>query len=182
MRDAILIALAFLAAGCSRQAITNTPQSERTPSAGSDTGHSPPAVSSAQTILAGLVQTESDDRIKLINFMKTDRQSKTVDGVEVYPFKFQAVMEAQDECGWKLGQIGTMQVYYQKDGAWWRGGGTNLSQALSSYNPGRDPDVIHLRKGEKLTVNGSLTLERKESGWHARSGVCEPPVMFSRRS
>ena len=179
MRDSIFIALVLLTAGCSRQAITNTPQSELTPSAESDTG--PPAVSSAQTILAGMIQTESDDRIKLIDFMKTDGQSKTVDGVDVYTFEFQAVMEAQDECWWKLGQIRTMAVYYQKDGAWWRGG-TNLSQARSSYNPGGDPDVNHLRKGEKLTFNGSLTLERTESGWHERARVCEPSVMFRRRS
>ena len=181
MRDSIFIALVLLTAGCSRQAITNTPQSERTPSADSDTGHSSSSVSSAQTILAGLIQTDSDDRMQLIDFKKTDAQSKTVSGVDVYTFEFQAVMEAQDECWWKLGQISTMAVYYQKDGAWWRHR-TNLSQERGSYNPGGDPDLNHLRKGEKFTMNGSLTLEPKESGWHARAQVCEPPVTFRRRS
>jgi hypothetical protein len=126
-----------------------------------------------------LIQSESDDRIKLIDFMKTDGQWRAVDGVDVYTFEFRAVMEAQDDCWWKLGQIRTMAVYYQKDGAWWRSG-TNLSQARSSYNPGRDPDVNHLVKGEKLTINGSLTVERKDSGWHARAQICEPPVTFRR--
>jgi hypothetical protein len=181
MRDAIFIALTLLTAGCSHQAITNTTQSERAPSADSDTSHSPPSISSAQTILAGLIQTESDDRMKLIGFKKSDGQSKTVDGIDVYRFEFEAVMEAQDECWWKLGQIHTMAIYYQRDGAWWRGG-TNLSQARSTYNPGGDADLNHLRKGEKLTINGSLTLERKESGWHARAQVCEPPVTFRRGS
>ena len=181
MKDAIFILLAVLTAGCSRQAITKSPQGERTPSADSDTRDSPPSVSSAQAILAGFIEADSDDRMKLIDFKKIDGRPTTIDGVDVYTLEFQAVMEAQGECWWKLGQIHTMNVYYQKDGAWWRQQ-TNLSQGLVSYNPGSDPDLNQLRKDEKLSINGSLTLERKESGWHARAQVCEPPVTFRRPS
>lgn len=114
----------------------------------------PPSASNAHNALARQIQEESQGRIRLVNFSKTNGLEAETNGVKIYKFEYQAEIEFADECWW-AGQPGHFAADPVKASVW---------DALGHVLQRR------MRKGQREKLSGTLEFEKTERGWRGPDG------------
>lgn len=125
---------------------------------------SKPSESNAKNIIEQKVNQESEGKIRLVSFRKTNGQTREVYGVKVYVLEYEAVIEFLDDCKWltvdpfSARHIGFKTVQTkrsaEKKGGYWAGW-MNLTQT---------PGTEH-KKGERQNYFSSIRFEKTEKGW-----------------
>ena len=122
-------------------------------------GASTPKTVEAQNHIHQYVQERTYGRVEVVGFKKTDGQRKTIRGVESYVLEYEAKALFLERC------LSTRAL----------GGGVIL---CSEKYPDFDSMVMIMMsdtrskfsgttdKGKKISISGSVTFEKKESGWH----------------
>lgn len=125
-----------------------------------------PSESQAESLVTAKIRQESDGRISLVSFTKTDGQEREIMGTKVYLLNFTTQIEFNEDCMW--GPVA---------GSSWQG------QFLTVPGLARDTlsqlgnlDKSPGRKGRQATVKGMAVFEKTEQGWKgeiAREGSIE---------
>jgi hypothetical protein len=119
-----------------------------------------PNPATAEAALKGAITGTEAQRVRLTAFNKTDGQSREVMGVKAYALEFKATIDVLEDV---LYQTSGHQISVTAPGP-------TLGQNSSTFSwdgffntavAGRQP----ANKGDHLTVTGTVTYERKESGW-----------------
>ena len=120
----------------------------------------PSAADGKQAIL-DKIKAESDGRIELVSFEKTNGMQGEEAGVKTYALEFEAEITFLDNCKWSTGLIrgdGGMSFHTFKIS-----GNPNSPMAMmenAMNGPGAD-----VKKGESFNVSGVIHLLSKERGW-----------------
>ncbi len=130
-------------------------------------GPGTPPVSEAKGWLEERIATESEGRMRLVAFDKTNGQRGKLAGIEMYFLEYEAVVGFTEDCKWltshaysgKHETFETVQTVEQsgKKGYW--GKWLNITQT---------PGTEH-KKGERASAAGKITFELTENGWRAVS-------------
>ena len=112
-----------------------------------------PSSSAAEEFLREKINKESQGRIKLVSFSKTNGQEAAPMGIPSYILHYEAEIEFLDDCKW-----GTA------DGSGWRGDFKvfSIGEVTFSY-----PPFQKATKGSHTKVKGYVTFEKTEAGWRA---------------
>ncbi len=121
---------------------------------------STPSPDHGENALRERVKSDSEGRIRLTSFRKTDGQSWEKHGVSLYTMEYEAEIEFTEDC-W------SSQEFYH--------GNAFGTFTIKVEDPRRYADLVrryeslHERpwrnKGDSFIVQGSLAFQKKESGW-----------------
>jgi predicted nucleic acid-binding Zn ribbon protein len=119
-----------------------------------------PSADDLQRIIQEQINKESQGRIKLISFQKTNAQEGELHGVKLYNIEYQIEIEFTENCKWVMGHEAMLggppqfRTSKPKSQGFWDEWTDNLN------NPGK-----LVKKGHKERISGSLTFEKTEKGW-----------------
>ena len=115
---------------------------------------STPSQSDAKKTLEDMINQQSEGKITLAEFKKTNGVKNEIFGQEVYQLEFSYTIEFNQEC-WKVGNA--LEGYFSNFKVWDKEPelGFNLFGATTK----------HFDKGEKMTLKGAYTYEKTENGW-----------------
>ena len=119
-----------------------------------------PSADDAQRIIQEQINKESQGRIKLVSFQKTNAQEGELHGVKLYNIEYQIEIEFTENCKWVMGHEAMLggppqfRTSKPKSQGFWDEWTDNLN------NPGK-----LVKKGHKERISGSLTFEKTEKGW-----------------
>jgi hypothetical protein len=122
-----------------------------------------PSSSVAEEFLRERIKKESQERIKLVGFSKTNGQEAAPMGVPSYKLDYEAEIEFLDDCRWGTksdfdgGWRGDFSVFPAEEGPGFFGG---------LYAPFRPAT-----KGSRTKVTGAVIFQKTEAGWRP----VEPP-------
>lgn len=110
-----------------------------------------PSSSAAEEFVREKINKESEGKIKLVSFSKTNGQEAAPMGIPSYKLHYEAEIEFLDDCRW-----GT------EDSSGWRGDFEvfPVGVVTLSYPPFREAT-----KGSRTKVRGSVIFEKTEAGW-----------------
>jgi hypothetical protein len=128
-----------------------------------------PSSSEAEEFVRGKIDKQSQGRIKLVSFSKTNGLEATPNGVRTYQLDYEADIEFADDCRW-----GTQDAFGH-----WRG-----DFSVFPHDPPPDygygpmpvlyPPFREATKGSRTKVQGSVIFQKTEAGWRR---VEEPPLL-----
>lgn len=132
----------------------------------------PPAESDVKELLALKIEKESEGRISLVSFRKANGQDTTVNGVRLYTFEYEAVIQFREARRWQAFDFG---------GAW----------NGSFYTIGEPKDALQgiltefatspkMPKGQRKTIGFQLPFDLTEKGWRSREGLILPATVKSK--
>lgn len=132
----------------------------------------PPTESDVKELLALRIEKESEGRISLVSFHKSNGQDTTVNGVRNYAFEYEAEIQFREARRWQSFDFG---------GAW---NGTfhtigepkdTLQGTLSEFatNP-------KMAKGQRKIIGYRLPFDLTEKGWRSREGLILPATVKSK--
>jgi hypothetical protein len=120
-----------------------------------------PSSSAAEEFLREKINKESEGRIKLVSFSKTNGQEAAPMGIPSYKLDYEAEIEFLDDCRW-----GTAS------GSNWRGDFYVFpAEQGPGYFGGLYPPFRQATKGSRTKVLGSVIFQKTEAGWR----TVEPP-------
>ncbi len=131
---------------------------------GSSSQDSKPTVAEGEKVLSDGIPSESEGRIKVAKFSKTDGQSSVVNGVAMYKMEFQAELEFTEDCKWRTRSV--------LDNAHTSFRTVKLPPEASSDNfswsqwdsDTQTPGTV-MKRGQRQQISGTLTFEKSEKGW-----------------
>lgn len=118
---------------------------------------SQPSTGDGKQVILDRIESESEGRIKLVSFLKTNGQKGELAGVPLYSMEFESVIEFTEDCQWVAESFGMRRGFKTRP----LGTGQNMISALGP-NPG-----AHVSKGERQKVSGAIAFEQTEKGWRA---------------
>ena len=121
-------------------------------------GQGVPSPDKAQGVIHRSITKESDGRVEVAKFNKTDGQKQNIHGRYVLEFQAEAII--LEDC-WAYKDFipsGGFASFFNVDGV-------SFATKLSGSDWIGQP--IHRSKGDKTPIHGSVTFEKKESGWVA---------------
>ncbi len=110
-----------------------------------------PSVSAVEDYLRERVGRESDGRLQLAEFRKTNAQEANPIGIPRYSLEYEAVIDVLESCYWDrryLGEASFRTVAPER---------MDIFMEAQGYQPAR--------QGERVTVEGSFEFEKTERGW-----------------
>lgn len=123
---------------------------------------SSPSVSDGKQAIQDCITKESEGRIKLTRFEKSNGAGDEIAGFKIYKLEFESEIEFTENCKWVTGgggqEVGfrtAKSVAQPKSGFSWN------SFLSDSQNPG--PDVT---KGLKIQIFGAIHFVKNERGWY----------------
>jgi hypothetical protein len=119
---------------------------------------SAPSSSAAEEFLREKINRESQGRIKLVSFTKTNGQESTPQGIPTYKLDYEAEIEFLDDCRWGttqdfIGWRGDFHVFPPEEGP--------------GFFAGLYPPFRKAAKGSRTKVTGSVMFQKTEAGWRA---------------
>lgn len=125
---------------------------------------SQPSAGDGKRAVLDRIQNESEGRIKLVSFKKTNGQLGELMGVQFYSLEYQAEIEFTEDCKWVTKMFGLEKGFRTvKPVAEPRGGGFSWNKFMDeTQNPGN-----LVKQGHRETLSGKITFEKTEQGWRA---------------
>ena len=120
---------------------------------------SSPSVGDGERAVQDRIKQESEGRIKLVKFEKTNGLQAEVGGVKTYAMEFTAEIEFTEDCKWVTGMFG-MQLGFRTSKPLPKGANALEQFRDASMNTG---DLF--AKGQKAQVSGVVRFVKKERGW-----------------
>lgn len=129
-------------------------------------GRSQPSAADGEKVIADKIASQSEGRIKLISFQKTNGQAAEVMGVSIYRLEYSAVIEFMEDGKWLIddplggagGHAGFHTAKFQPKVA--NGQFTWTNWVSDTQQPGTP-----LKRGQGERIGGVITFEKKENGW-----------------
>ena len=129
-------------------------------------GSSAPSASDGKREIQKQIDEESEGRIELLAFRKTNGQQREVFGRQLYAMEFEAEIQYTETCRADFGHFGVFNSFKTIEtpeglDCSCMGVGCPLEASLQcSFLIG--PEV---EKGRRETLSGTLTFEKMEKGW-----------------
>ena len=124
----------------------------------------PPSASEGRQAIEGRIKGQSEGRIRLVKFQKTNGQLAEVMGVKVYTLEYETEMEFLEACKWNIRAINGMimddELSFRTTKAQDRPLGALAQLMESTTNPGTE-----VSKRPRFKVVGAIRFEKKEKGW-----------------
>lgn len=122
---------------------------------------SAPSASKGEQAIQDRISQESEGRIRLTEFQKTNGQQGEVMGVKVYGLEFDAQIEFTEDCKWITGMFG-QQLSFRTSKA--------VAQKQSGFTWDKFRDAADnpgsiVSKGQDIKVSGVVRFVKKEKGW-----------------
>jgi len=119
-----------------------------------------PSSDDAKGIIQERINKESEGRIKLVSFQKTNGQEAELFGVKVYQLNYQGEIEFLEDCKWEKGMaVNLGEVHYRTVKA--KPGAKDFWQNWDDQMHGRQI----MKKGHKEKISGYVVFEKTEKGW-----------------
>ena len=115
-----------------------------------------PSDEDGKALLVNQINSESQGRIKLLRFQKTDGQASKSEGVERYKLEFDIEIEFLEDCKWVLGFGGHPTFQTVKARA--QSSGFSIQSFLTDTAP-----VV--KKGHHEKLMGFMNFQKTEKGW-----------------
>lgn len=109
------------------------------------------------------IKTQSEGRIKLVSFHKTDGQKRELQGAQFYSLEFQAEIEFTEDCKWVTGMYGSNLGFRTVKVAAQQNEGFSIDTWMGNM---QDPGVM-VKKGHLEKLSGLIMFEKTERGWRA---------------
>lgn len=120
---------------------------------------SQPSVGDAEQAVLARIKSESQGRIKLVSFQKTNGQSQKQMGVEMYCLEYAAVIEFTEDCKW-VKHVEDLHRGFKTVRALPPKADVFEKLMDDSLNPG-----VLVKKGQIEKLSASITFEKTEKGW-----------------
>ncbi len=123
----------------------------------------PPAAADGKQAVLDKIKTESEGRIELASFEKTNGMQGEMAGVKTYDLEFEAEITFLDNCKWSTGLIagdGGMSFHTYKLAA-------NPNSPMGLMENVMNGPGTEVKKGESFNVSGVIRYLNKERGWSA---------------
>ncbi len=112
----------------------------------------------AQNDIHQYIQERTDGRVGVVGFKKTDGQKQVVRGRDIYILEYEAQAQFLERC-WTTRALG--RVFLCEDEY------PDSNEILRAIAMGNDLMKYSTSdKGKEVSIGGSVTFEKKESGWH----------------
>ena len=135
----VCVALLFLLGGCSLK----------------------PTESDGQRAVQNQITQDSEGRITLTEFHKTNGQAAEVNGVKLYSLEFEAEIAFTEACRWLLADP-VNRKYSFRTAAIPQSNMNQIQTLLGHLNTG---DGSAVAKGQIVKITGTISFEKKEKGW-----------------
>src|ERR1035441_2985112 len=123
-----------------------------------------PSVSEGSQAVEDRIKGQSEGRIRLVQFRKTNGQLAEVMGVKVYTLEYETEIEFLEACKWNIitfaGAIMDDELSFRTTKAPDKPLSELAQLAESATNPGTD-----VSKGQRFKIVGAIRFEKKEKGW-----------------
>ena len=135
---------------------------------------SAPSANGGKREIQRQIDAESEGRIDLLNFRKTNGQRRELFGRKLYALEFEASIEYTEACRADMGYFGAFSSFKTTElpkkiacsGGDLACAQNRLLRELNDSILVADPDV---RKGHTEHIAGVMTFEKMERGWRAVS-------------
>lgn len=104
-----------------------------------------PSAADGEKFIREKIHNESEGRIRLISFNKTNGQNREVSGVRVYSLEYESTLEFIEECGWLTGEV--------------------LDRSFKSFQTGKARRGLPMERGQRQSIFGAIVFEMTEKGW-----------------
>ena len=119
-----------------------------------------PSSDDAKGIIQERINKESEGRIKLVSFQKTNGQEGELLGVKIYQLSYQGEIEFLEDCKWEKGMaVNLGEVHYRTVKV--KPGAKDFWQNWDDQMHGRQI----VKKGHKEKISGNVVFEKTEKGW-----------------
>jgi len=116
-----------------------------------------PDASDGQKYIEGKIQKQSQGKIRLVSFQKSDGQKQEILGMSLYEMKYVAHIEFLQDCYWGPFPFGEWNGNYY----------TANAKPNSGY--GISPDQWRqISKGHTHELSGTLHFMKRENGWNVK--------------
>ena len=123
-----------------------------------------PSASTGTQAIEDLIKKDSEGRIRLVQFRKTNGQLAEVMGMKAYILEYEAEVEFLEACKWNIrtfaGAIMDDQASFRTTKSTKRAGNELAKFTELVTNPGTE-----VSKGQKFKLVGAIQFEQKEKGW-----------------
>ena len=124
---------------------------------------SSPSGADGERAIQEVIKKDSEGRIKLVKFQKTNGANGELRGFKMYALEFDAEIEFAEDCKWLTGTYGqSLSFRTSKPVAAPKSGFSWNKFADDTQNPGE-----LVTKGQKVLVSGVVSFVKKEKGWAA---------------
>jgi len=152
----------FITVACTLMFITGLAGCGQSPPAASE---SQPAASDGEKVIRDKIAAESEGRIKLASFQKTNGQAAERNGVPAYTLEYSGEIEFLEDCKWAV------------DNPYMRGFRTvKLKPRVSEldYDPNRFLPGMEVKQGQREKISGKIFFEKTENGWRGNASHIAP--------
>jgi len=120
---------------------------------------SKPSDGDGEQAIQNQINQDSQGRIKLVEFHKTNGQLAEVNAVKVYNLEYEAVIEFTGNCKWITG-LGGIEMGFRTSQLPNRSLGALAQFAADDAMPG-----TIVKQGQQVKISGVIRFEKKENGW-----------------
>lgn len=126
---------------------------------------SKPTENDGEKALAQKVLSESEARLKLVDFKKLNGQASERDKIKIYHLEYEASIEAMRDCKWLFSRSGG--AVPDRFSTVPSGENTQTSQGFTwaQFSADVAQPGIALRSGERRAVKGVIVFDKAENGW-----------------
>jgi hypothetical protein len=128
----------------------------------------PPSVSDGRQVIEDRIKRDSEGRIRLVQFLKTNGQLVELMGVKVYTLEYETEIEFLEACKWNIpifaGRIMDSEATFRTTKLPNKPMGALQEFTELATNPGSE-----VLRGQRIKLTGSIRFEKKEKGWWADS-------------
>lgn len=123
---------------------------------------SSPSSGDGERAIQNRISEQSQGRIKLNKFNKSDAVQGEVMGVKFYSLEFDAEIEFTEDCKWVVGMFGQQLSFQTSKPVAKPGSGFSWNSFLDDTvsNPG-----TLVKKGQQVKLTGAIRFVKKEKGW-----------------
>ncbi|HRQ90989.1 MAG TPA: DUF4339 domain-containing protein [Bacteroidia bacterium] len=118
-------------------------------------GNGPPSAALAEEQFKARVQKESDRRMSVVSFRKTNGARGELFGAKIYLLEYEAEIVFLEDCYWYRGWSGKDFPGTTETVEW-----VNKNWALRSLTPKESKE-----KGDRVRIRGDMVYEKTEKGW-----------------
>jgi len=120
---------------------------------------SKPSDGDGKQAIQNQINQDSQGRIKLVEFRKTNGQLAEVNAVKVYSLEFEAEIEFTGDCKWITG-LGGSEMGFRTSQLPNKSLGALAQFAADDGMPG-----TIVKQGQQVKISGVIRFEKKENGW-----------------
>jgi len=122
---------------------------------------SKPSEGDGSRAIQNQIAQDSQGRIKLVEFHKTNGQMAEINAVKVYTLEFNVKIEFYENCKWITGNFGQELGFRTGKLVAAPNSGFSWGKFMDdSQNPGPP-----MQKGQRVQIFGEIVFEKKENGW-----------------